>query len=90
MVDWYEDTVKLGYNKLGYNEILDITNRFFQLFQCQILQSAILSNLVITNCSFNKKIWPVPRMFVITEFDYFCDTHDLTMNSAHMVISWTF
>jgi hypothetical protein len=63
------DTVKLGYKELNYNELLVIGNIFFSNFPVPNSLLTILSNPVITNPGHNKQIWLVPSMFVISKFD---------------------
>jgi hypothetical protein len=56
-------TLKLGYNKLGYNKLLVIRNIFFLFFQSQ---NHIY--YIIQPC-YKERVWLVPRMFALTKSD---------------------
>jgi len=55
--------MKLGYKKLGHNELTVLTNRFFFNFLSPKSMFSRLSNPIITISGYNKPIW------MITEFD---------------------
>jgi hypothetical protein len=52
----FRNTVKLGYNELGYNEQLVITNKFLS----QIGYFTTQINPDITNPGYNEQKWSVP------------------------------
>ncbi len=58
------NTVKLGYNKHGYNELLVIANNYFPFLQSQTHDNYINQPGYVTNSSYNEQIWPVPRCFL--------------------------
>ena len=55
-----KNTVKLGYNELGYNKLPVITNKLFPFFSPKLMITTV-TDPVITNSGYNEKIWPVPR-----------------------------
>jgi hypothetical protein len=55
-MDNFMSTVKLGYNELGYNEHLVMTNKYFG----PICSFTTQIDPVITNPGYNECIWSVP------------------------------
>lgn len=49
-------TVKLGYNKLGHNKLLVISNRYFPFFRSQVNVYYITNSVIITNCGLMNKL----------------------------------